>query len=60
MFLPNLNSHSSNRLFLLVVSFLLFAAIAAPSHRQRSFRDSRDGHHHNILSRVTRLFQFHA
>jgi hypothetical protein len=60
MFLPNLNSHSSNRLFLLVLSFLLFAAIATRPHTQRSLRDSRDGHHHNVLSRVSRLFQLHA
>jgi hypothetical protein len=59
MFLPNLNSHSSNRLFLLFLSFLLFAAIATHSHPQRSPHNSHDGRH-NILSRMTRLFQPHA
>ena len=60
MFLPNLNSHSSNRLFLLILSFLLFAAIATHPHTQRSSRDSCDGHLHNILSPVSHLFQLHA
>jgi hypothetical protein len=60
MFLPHLNSHSSNRLFLLILSFLLFAAITTHPRTPHAFRDSRDGHHHNILSRMSRLCQLHA
>jgi hypothetical protein len=37
MFIPTLNSHFSNRLFLGVVALLLFAAILAPRSRHTAF-----------------------
>jgi hypothetical protein len=58
MFLPNLNSHSSNRLFLLLLSFLLLAAIVTRPRTQRSFPDASKACVHGIRSRLTHLLRF--
>jgi len=59
MFLPNLNSHSSNRLFLLLLSFLLLAAILTHPRTQRSLPDSFPACVRGIRSRLTQVLLFH-
>jgi hypothetical protein len=60
VFLPNLNFHSSNRLVLLILSFLLLAAIVTHPRPQRSLYDASNTYVRGIRSRLTQLLQLHA
>jgi hypothetical protein len=60
MFLPNLNSHSSNRLCLLLLSFVLLGAITVRPRNQRYVQSVSRFHSRSIYSRPTHLLRFHA
>src|SRR5215469_6028400 len=55
VFLPHLNSHFSNRLFLLILSFLLLVAITTRPRAQGSSSGSHDAYLQTVRSRLHHL-----
>jgi hypothetical protein len=60
MFLPNLNSHFSNRLFLVILSFLLLAALGTRPRGPRSLPDAHSTRPSSVYLRLSHLLRFRA